>query len=156
VRLLIIAVGKAKAGPSRALFEEYRGRLTWPLELIEVEEKRALPPEQRQAREAALLLAALPRKSTGRTIVVALDEHGKDLSSADLATRLGAWRDQGTSEIAFLIGGADGHGDAVKTRADFLLSLGRLTWPHLMVRAMLAEQLYRAQTILSGHPYHRE
>jgi 23S rRNA (pseudouridine1915-N3)-methyltransferase len=156
VRILIVAVGRARAGPARALFEEYRARLTWPLELIEVEEKRALPPDQRRAREAELLLAALPRKAAGRVVLVALDERGKTLGSAELAGHLGGWRDEGAAEIAFLIGGADGHGEAVVRRADLVLSLGRMTWPHLLVRALLAEQLYRAQSILAGHPYHRE
>ena len=156
MRLLIVAAGRARAGAARALYEEYRERLAWPLELIEVEEKRALPAEKRRAREAELLLGALPRKGGTRPVVVALDERGKSLTSAELAARLGAWRDQGIGDIAFLIGGADGHGEAVTQRADLVLSLGRMTWPHLLVRALLAEQLYRAQSILAGHPYHRE
>lgn len=154
MKLLLAAVGRMKAGPERDLFEEYRRRLTWPLDLVEVEEKRALPPEQRRAREAVLLLAALDRKAPG-AVAVALDERGRQLASADFAARLGAWRDRGAG-VAFLIGGADGHGAAVTERADLVLSLGAMTWPHLLVRALLAEQLYRAQQILAGHPYHRE
>lgn len=154
MKLLIAAVGRARPGPARDLFEEYRRRLSWPLDLVEVEEKRALPPDQRRAREGELLLAAVERKPGA--VLVALDERGKALTSTAFATRLAGWRDRGTGPIAFLIGGADGHAEAVTRRADFLLSLGAMTWPHLLVRALLAEQLYRAQQILSGHPYHRE
>ena len=106
---------------------------------------------ERKIREGELLLAAVPE----RALVVALDERGKHVSSADFAKLIGKWGSSG-STIAFLIGGADGHGDAVRARADHLLALGTMTWPHLLVRAMLCEQLYRAQQILAGHPYHRE
>ena len=121
-----------------------------PVALREVEDKRA--GTGRKAREADLLLSALPKNAT----VVALDERGKTLSSIQLAHALAAWRDDGTADIAFVIGGADGLDARVTQRADLVLSLGPMTWPHLMVRAMLAEQLYRAQQILAGHPYHRE
>ena len=87
---------------------------------------------------------------------VALDERGRDLASADLAARIGAWRDEGVQEARFLIGAADGHDSEIRADADLLLAFGSATWPHLMVRAMLAEQLYRAEQILAGHPYHRE
>jgi 23S rRNA (pseudouridine1915-N3)-methyltransferase len=154
MKLLLAAVGRARAGPERDLFEHYRRRLTWPLDLVEVEEKRALPAEQRRAREAELLLAALDRKAGPGAVAVALDERGTALASAAFAARLAGWRDKGAG-VAFLIGGADGHGAAVSERADIVLSLGPMTWPHLLVRALLAEQLYRAQQILAGHPYHR-
>ena len=101
--------------------------------------------------EAEALLRHLP----ANTPAVVLDERGTDLTSLDLAARLGRWRDEGNAAVAFLVGGADGHGTAVRRRADLLMALGRLTWPHLLVRAMLAEQIYRASTILGGHPYHR-
>lgn len=104
------------------------------------------------AREAELILAALP---TGARLV-ALDERGQAWTSRELADRLGQWRDQGTAALAFAIGGADGLGRAVIERADAVLSLGAMTWPHLLVRGMLLEQLYRAQQILAGHPYHRD
>ena len=154
MRILIAAVGRGRAGPEQALFEAYRQRITWPLMLKEVEERRPLPPARLMAREGELLMAALPAKSGG-LVVVALDERGKALASEAFARRIAAWRDGGAQDLAFLIGGADGHDPAVRERADFLLSLGPMTWPHLMVRAMLAEQLYRAQQILAGHPYHR-
>jgi len=121
-----------------------------PVALREVEDKRA--GTGRMAREADLLLNALPKGAA----VVALDERGKSLSSIDFAHRIAAWRDDGMGDIAFLIGGADGLDESVRRRADLVLSLGPMTWPHLMVRAMLAEQLYRTQQILAGHPYHRE
>ncbi len=151
MRLWLAAVGRAKPGPARALFEEYAGRLTWPLTLREVEVKKRLPPDELRRQEADLLLAAVPANAT----VVALDERGAALDSAGFAARVGGWRDSGVCDLAFLIGGADGHGDAARRRADLLLALGPMTWPHMLVRGMLAEQLYRAQQILAGHPYHR-
>ncbi len=151
MRLLVAAVGRAKPGPERALYDHYVRRLAWPLALKEVEEKRPLGTPERMAREAELLLAAVPAGA----VVVALDERGRDLGSEDFAARLGGWRDDGRADIAFLIGGADGHHESVRARADLLLSFGKLTWPHMLVRGMLAEQLFRAQCILSGHPYHR-
>jgi 23S rRNA (pseudouridine1915-N3)-methyltransferase len=154
MRILIGAVGRWKAGPTRDLFEDYRKRLSWPVELKEVEEKRALPDAQLKAREATLLLAALPRER-GDLVVVALDENGQNLGSEAFARRIGRWRDEGRDTLAFLIGGAAGHGAAVLEAAHFKLALGSMTWPHLLVRGMLAEQLYRAQQILAGHPYHR-
>ncbi len=152
MRILIAAVGRARPGPERDLYEYFSRRLTRPAALREVEERRALTPAERCRREADLLLAAVPRGA----VVVALDGRGEDLTSADFARRLGAWRDGGVADLAFLIGGAEGHGEAVLQRADLVLAFGRMTWPHLLVRGLLAEQLYRAQQILSGHPYHRE
>ncbi|MGH6942000.1 23S rRNA (pseudouridine(1915)-N(3))-methyltransferase RlmH [Hypericibacter sp.] len=154
MRVLISAVGRWKAGPTRDLYEDYRQRLTWPVELKEVEEKRALPDAQLKIREAELLLATLPR-DRGGLVLVALDENGQNLGSEPFARRIGKWRDEGRGMIAFLIGGAAGHGGAVLEAAQFKLALGAMTWPHLMVRGMLMEQLYRAQQILAGHPYHR-
>jgi 23S rRNA (pseudouridine1915-N3)-methyltransferase len=151
LRLLIVAVGRLKSGPHLDLQRFYAERLTAPLEVKEVEERRKLPAPARQASEGELLLAAVPE----RAFVVALDERGKSLSSADFAGQIAKWQ-RAAPTIAFLIGGADGHGAAVRARADYLLALGAMTWPHLMVRAMLCEQLYRAQQILAGHPYHRE
>jgi 23S rRNA (pseudouridine1915-N3)-methyltransferase len=152
MEILIAAVGRWKSGPARALYEDYAGRSAWPIALVEVEERRKLPPEARREREAALLLAALPPRDLR---VVALDEAGTALASAAFAGRLAAWRDQGTRTLAFLIGGDAGHGAAALARAELRLSLGPMTWPHLLVRGMLAEQLYRAQQIIAGHPYHR-
>jgi len=151
VRISIIAVGRARKGPERALFDGFAGRLAWPVELVEVEERRPLPAAAKVRREGELLNARVPKGA----VTVALDGRGKALSSEDLATRLERWRDDGIAEIAFLIGGADGLDHAVIETATLTLSLGAMTWPHLLVRGMLAEQLYRAEQILSGHPYHR-
>ncbi len=151
MRIEILAVGKARAGPERALFESFAKRIRWPLTLREVEERRRLSPTELKTREGALLLDALPADAA----VVALDETGDNLTSRELARRLGGWRDNGRAAVAFVIGGADGLADAVRERADLTLSFGRLTWPHLLVRTMLAEQIYRTQQILAGHPYHR-
>lgn len=151
MRLHIVAVGKLKAGPHAALARHYAERLAWPLAIREVEEKRPLPAPELKEREGALLLAAAPPSA----VLVALDERGKSLTSAAFAQKIAQWRDGGTSDLAFLIGGADGLADAVRQRAQLVLSLGAMTWPHLLVRGMLLEQLYRAQQILAGHPYHR-
>lgn len=152
LRLTLACVGRAAGrSPERALYEHYAGRIRWPLVLREVEEKRPLPPPQLVEREGALLLAAVPE----RAVLVALDRRGRTLDSAAFAARLGRWRDDGVAELGFLIGGADGHGEALLGRAALVLSFGALTWPHLLARAMLAEQLYRAQQLLAGHPYHR-
>ena len=117
----------------------------------EVEIKRKVTGAELRRLEAEALLTALPNGAT----VAALDERGIGLTSAAFAARLGAWRDGGVSDLAFVVGGADGLDDSVRQRADLLLSFGVMTWPHMMVRAMLAEQLYRADRILAGHPYHR-
>ena len=162
MKLRLLAVGRAGTKrPEIALIDDYRQRLTWPLTIQEVEEKRPLPSAALKKREGELLLAALDggkagSGKAGRQIVVVLDERGRSLTSRDFATRIGAWRDDGAGEIVFLIGGANGHDEAVRDRADLLLSLGTMTWPHQMVRVLLAEQLYRAQQILAGHPYHRD
>ncbi|NIA68291.1 23S rRNA (pseudouridine(1915)-N(3))-methyltransferase RlmH [Pelagibius litoralis] len=152
MRITLAAVGKAKAGVARELYDHYGARLRWPLALKEVEERRPLKPEILKENEGELLLAALPRDAR----VIALDEGGKDFSSRDFATLLGRWRDEGVQDLAFMIGGADGLSKAARQAADVTLCLGRMTWPHMLVRGLLAEQLFRAESILSGHPYHRD
>ena len=151
MKLWLAAVGRVRPGPARDLYEEYAGRLSWPLTLREVEVKKRLSSDELKRQEAELLLAAIPPGAT----VVALDERGKTMGSAQFAEKIGVWRDRGVADLAFLIGGADGHGEAVRARADLLLAFGPMTWPHMMVRGMIAEQIYRAQQILAGHPYHR-
>jgi 23S rRNA (pseudouridine1915-N3)-methyltransferase len=155
LRLLLVAIGKAKPGPALALFEDYRARSRMPLDLVEVEERRPLAGLELKRREGELLLAALARRPARPRIVVALDERGRGLDTAAFARKLAGWRDRGVAELAFVIGGADGLDPAVSEAADLTLSLGPMTWPHLLVRGLLAEQLYRAQQILAGHPYHR-
>ena len=151
MELLVVAVGRSRDAPITALFDEYARRCPWPIRLVEVQAKDIVPPERRMAAEAELLLAAIPSGAA----VVALDERGRDLASADLARQLGDWRDQGRRTTAFLIGGPDGLAENARAAADLRLAFGRQTWPHRLVRVMLAEQLYRATTILAGHPYHR-
>jgi 23S rRNA (pseudouridine1915-N3)-methyltransferase len=152
IRIVILAVGKQRRGPLGDLEAEYLKRIVPPPASIELDEKRKLPPAQLKAREAELILAAMPPGAR----LVALDEKGAAWSSRELAERLARWRDQGVATLAFAIGGADGLGQAVIERADAVLSLGAMTWPHLLVRSLLLEQLYRAQQILAGHPYHRD
>lgn len=151
MRFWLAAVGRARADAARDLFQDYAARLAPPLALREVEVKKRLPTEDMKRQEGELLLAALPAAST----LVVLDERGTALDSEAFARRIGRWRDDGVADLAFVIGGADGHGEAIRKRADMLLSLGAMTWPHMLVRALIAEQLYRAQCILNGHPYHR-
>lgn len=158
MKLRILAVGRIKSRPEAALIAEYQKRLRWPLAIEEVEEKRPLSGAELKAREGALLQAAIDRavKAAGRPVVVALDERGKLLGSRDFAARLQGWDEQGAAEILFLLGGADGLAPEIRDLASFVLSLGQMTWPHLLARAMLVEQIYRAQQILAGHPYHRD
>ena len=151
MRLVVIAVGRLKAGPLKSLERDYAKRITWPLTIREVEERRPLPSAELKDREGALVLAAVPRGAT----LVALDERGTSLSSTGFAERIAAWRDAGVSNLAFALGGADGLSPAVRQAAMLTLSLGAMTWPHLLARGLLLEQLYRAQQILAGHPYHR-
>jgi len=149
MRMTIVAVGRAKAGPERDLVQHYLKRMAQPLDLKEVEAKAA---NDAKRSEGEKLLAAAPKDA----VIVALDERGKELSSRQLADRIAGWRDDGIRDIVFLIGGADGLDGRVRERADLLLSFGRVTWPHMLMRGMLAEQIYRAQCILAGHPYHRD
>jgi 23S rRNA (pseudouridine1915-N3)-methyltransferase len=151
VKLTIACIGRAGRGPERDLYEHYAGRLRWPLTLRELEEKKKLPPPELVRREGELLLGAVPDKA----VLVALDRRGKVLDSETFARRLARWRDDGVADVAFLIGGADGHGEPLLHKAALVVSFGAMTWPHLLARAMLAEQIYRAQQLLAGHPYHR-
>ena len=151
MRVTIAAVGRDRSGPARQLFEDYRKRSTWPIHLVEIAPKTGLPVDRRLADEALRLLQSVPRGA----LAVALDEHGRQLDSMAFARCLGEWQDQGRSEIAFLIGGPDGLAPSVLEKAEVVLALGPMTWPHRLVRVLLAEQLYRAGAILAGHPYHR-
>ncbi len=123
-----------------------------PFSLHEFEAKASLPSLKRQEAESELLLSPFPEK----TFIVALDERGKEFSSQQLATKLQDIQNQGYKALGFIIGGADGLHDRVRERADLLMCLGRLTWPHMLVRPLIVEQLYRAESILNNHPYHRE
>ena len=136
--LHIVARGKIGRSPEAELVERYLKRITWPTKLTELGER-----------------APSPLAPAG-AVTVLLDEKGKALSSMELARALEQWRDRGTREVRFVLGAADGHSDAERQSADLLLSFGPATWPHLLARAMLAEQLFRATSILANHPYHRE
>ena len=154
MRLVVAAVGRARRDPLAAAFDTYAGRLVaplGPLTLREIDPARDGTVDARRRVEAAALLATVPADA----VAVVLDRRGRDLASEDLAARLADWRDGGVRTVCFLIGGADGLDDAVHGRADLVLSFGQATWPHLLARVMLAEQLYRSATILAGHPYHR-
>jgi 23S rRNA (pseudouridine1915-N3)-methyltransferase len=151
MRLLIAAIGRIKAGPEQQLFHDYTKRLPWKVECREFDVKHS-DPLQRKAREGEFLLDACQKYER----IIALDESGKTLSSREFAQSLGAWQQGGISSFAFLIGGADGLAQPVLKKAHLTWSLGRVTWPHMLVRGLLAEQLYRAHSVLSGHPYHRD
>ena len=147
-----IAGGRGKGAEARALFDGYAARLSVPLTLKSCEEKRPLAPAERKRSEAELLFKLVPKGA----LVVALDPRGKAYSSPDFARLVGSWRNRGAKDVCFLVGGADGLDDSATRRAALVLSLGPMTWPHLLVPALLAEQLFRAESILAGHPYHRE
>lgn len=158
MRVNLVAIGRLKAGAERTLFDRYLDRAAATGRAIgltptarEIAEARAAGSAERRDREAASLLGLVPANA----VLVALDEKGRDLDSAAFAARLGRWRDDGVADVVLAIGGPDGHGAALLDRADLRLAFGSLTWPHQLVRVMLAEQVYRAACILAGHPYHR-
>lgn len=159
MRIGVFAVGRMKVGPERELADRYFDRfaklgLGLGLDFAgvdELPESRHASPDLRKRDEAERLAARLP---AGGALII-LDERGKNLSSDDFSIRLAALRDGGTRDAALVIGGPDGHDASIRERADLVLCFGAQTWPHQMVRFMLAEQLYRAATILAGHPYHR-
>lgn len=144
MKLHILAIGKLRDAYAE-LCAEYAKRLSGSIKIKEL-------TAATQKAEGRALLEALPTKA----FVVILDEHGKDLSSRELAAKLEGWQNQSLNDLAFIIGGADGLTAEVKEKANFVLGLGKKTWPHKLVRVMLLEQLYRAQQINSGHPYHRD
>ena len=156
MRVTILAVGRQRAGPEAELVADYLTRFDrtgralglGPARVVEIDDRRGGGPEA----EGALILRALPDAAR----LIALDERGRGLTSPDFAKALRREADTGLRDLAFAIGGADGLSEAVRTRADALMSFGPMVWPHMLVRAMLAEQLYRAAAILAGSPYHRE
>jgi 23S rRNA (pseudouridine1915-N3)-methyltransferase len=159
MRLVVIAVGRLKQGPERELAERYRDRFEdvgrklgfRGLDIQEVPESRARDTATRVAEEAVAIATLIPEKS----VVVALDEHGLSLDSATFARHIGRWRDDSVANNVFVIGGADGLSPDLRRKAKLTVAFGAATWPHQMVRVMLLEQIYRAATILAGHPYHR-
>jgi 23S rRNA (pseudouridine1915-N3)-methyltransferase len=159
MRLIVIAVGRLKQGPERELAERYHKRFDeigrklgfQDLKINEIPESRARDAGSRIAEEAAAISAAVPPKS----VLVALDERGDSIDSINFARQLGQWRDDQVANTIFMIGGADGLSPELRRMAKLRLAFGSATWPHQMVRVMLLEQVYRAATILAGHPYHR-
>ena len=158
MRLAVIAVGRLKDGPERELCERYRERgvalgrgigFSGP-DIVEIAEGRGRRPEERKREEAQAILAKVQPG-----LIIALDERGRQLGSDAFATRLATARDSGTGHASLIIGGADGLSEEIRDRADITLAFGALTIPHQIVRALVLEQLYRAMTIISGHPYHR-
>ncbi|WP_460272814.1 23S rRNA (pseudouridine(1915)-N(3))-methyltransferase RlmH [Celeribacter sp. ULVN23_4] len=155
MKVQICAVGRLRKGPEAALIDDYTTRFDrtgralglGPLTISEVEDKKG----GGMSAEAALLERALPKGA----VIVTLDERGKLLTSPEFADKLAGWRDSGRSDVAFVIGGADGIDPSLRAQADFSISLGKMVWPHMLARAMLTEQLYRAASILAGAPYHR-
>ena len=159
MRLIVAAVGRLKRGPETELSERYRKRaaqtgrqLGWRyVEIVEIRESRADAAGKRMLEESIALANVIPQKAA----VVLLDAGGQNLDSASLAAQLAKWRGNDRPAAVFLIGGADGLSPSLRDKAELRLSFGAATWPHQLVRAMLLEQLYRATTILTGHPYHR-
>ncbi|OWU86173.1 50S rRNA methyltransferase [Oceanicola sp. 22II-s10i] len=156
MRVHICAVGRLRAGPERALIDDYLTRFDrtgralglGPVSVVEVDDRKG----GGMAAEAVLLDKAIP----DRAVVVAMDERGRVITSPEFSDRLARHRDDGAQDVAFVIGGADGIDPALRARADWSLSFGKMVWPHMLARVMLTEQLYRAATILAGSPYHRE
>lgn len=152
MKIQLIAVGRLSGGPEQTLFETYRKRLGWSLDVREIDLRKKLSDAERQRAEGEAILDAVPAGCP----LIALDEAGKTLDSRGLAQWIEDKSVHGSSRLALAIGGADGLSAQVKQRADLLLSFGRLTWPHMLVRTLVAEQIYRVEMILKGHPYHRD
>lgn len=159
MRIMVIAVGRLKQGPERELADRYATRFDDAgrklgfrgLEVRELPESRARDTATRIVEEAAAIAALMPEKS----VLVALDEHGESIDSSAFARHLGRWRDESIANAIFVIGGADGLSPELQRKAKLRLAFGKATWPHQLVRVLLLEQIYRAATILAGHPYHR-
>lgn len=155
MEVLLVTVGKWKASPERALFEDYVKRLPWKLTLRELDTKERDDVAKQKLEEAERILAAC--QAFGAHKKVALDERGGTMKSRELASLIGRWRDEeAVSKMAWIIGGHAGLDASVAQSCDKMLSFGAMTWPHLLVRTMVAEQLYRSYAILTNHPYHRD
>lgn len=145
MKITLGVIGKCKKGsPEDEIIKRYQERLKWDLQIKEKDNST-------QPEEAKFLQSCISPNAK----VVVLDERGKNMTSPELADIIASWMNEGTSEICFLIGGADGHLESTRQKADLILSFGKLTLPHILMRAVLSEQIYRVETIISGHPYHR-
>ena len=153
MQLVIAAIGRSRRADA-APWQDYLTRLPQGGQLLEAESKLPEGPS-RTKEESEKLLALAERAGPGQTRLAALDPGGRDISSEELARLIASWREAGVRQAVFAIGGADGHHQTLLEAADSKLAFGRATWPHMLFRTMLAEQLYRAEMILSGHPYHR-
>lgn len=159
MRLVVAAIGRLKDGPERALAERYRKRAEQAgqrigfrsAEIVEIRESRAADRDKRRIEESIAVANVIPNQA----VTVILDERGDNLDSVALAGLLRRWRDDGRSAVVFVVGGDDGLAESLRDKATVRLAFGAATWPHQLVRIMLLEQLYRAITILAGHPYHR-
>jgi 23S rRNA (pseudouridine1915-N3)-methyltransferase len=159
MRLVVAAIGRLKQGPERELAERYRKRAAdagrslglREVEVVEIRESRAQEPDKRMLEESI----AVANLIADGAVLVVLDERGDNVASTAFANQLGSWRDQGRSSVVFVIGGADGLAPGLRDKADMRLAFGSAVWPHQLVRIMLLEQIYRAMTLLAGHPYHR-
>jgi 23S rRNA (pseudouridine1915-N3)-methyltransferase len=160
MRLTLVAIGRLKQGPERQLAERYAERVAKggraigfrSLDIVEIDESRSRDAERRMIEESVAVANVIPE----RACVVVLDQRGDALTSKAFSERLALWRDDGRGDAVFIIGGPDGLAGSLRDRADLRLALGAMTWPHQFARIMLLEQLYRAVTILAGHPYHRD
>ncbi|TAH36127.1 MAG: 23S rRNA (pseudouridine(1915)-N(3))-methyltransferase RlmH [Alphaproteobacteria bacterium] len=151
MKITIIAIGKSKRDAVAELCAEYEKRLSWPVKILESDSKGANKPNIKEI-EAEQIAAQIPKGA----MIVALDERGKNPTSKEFAESIKSWQNAGQSHLCFIIGGADGLDIGILKRADYKLAFGAMTWPHRLVKVMLLEQIYRAKTILDGHPYHRD
>ena len=151
LEIRVIAVGRGKDNPAQIIFNDYIARLPWKVNLIEIKEVGSGHAGDRRKREYKKIVSILPTEAN----IILIDQRGKELSSKKFAFVINEFRESRSRHLVFIIGGADGLDQALLSKSDLVLSLGEMTWPHILVRAMLAEQLWRAASILSGHPYNR-
>ena len=151
MKFTIVSVGRMKKGPERDLCDLYIKRLKWSFTLEEVEEKNHLGPNEMKKKEAEFLMEKVPEGA----LLIAMDQNGDILSSVEFAGKISDWQNQNIRNLAFVIGGSNGLDITILNKADKKIALGKMTWPHMLARVMLLEQLYRAQSILGKHPYHK-
>ncbi|MEE2998872.1 MAG: 23S rRNA (pseudouridine(1915)-N(3))-methyltransferase RlmH [Pseudomonadota bacterium] len=151
MNIAILAVGRMKKGPEKNLWDFYARRLRWSLILKEVEVKNSFGAEQIKRKEADLLLSKVPKGA----FLITMDQKGLALSSVDFANNILDWQDSGINDLAIAIGGSEGLDNVILDKANLSISMGSMTWPHMLARVMLLEQVYRVQCILNGHPYHK-
>ena len=151
MNLFILAVGRIKKGPEKSLWDLYAKRLKWSLILREVEAKNSYGAGEVKRKEAELLLNKVPKNA----LLIAMDQNGEDISSGDFAKKIIDWQEAGIKDLAIAIGGSGGLDKIMLDKAKYIISMGSMTWPHMLARVLLLEQVYRAQCILNRHPYHK-